>query len=517
MTLVTAATLPTFDKWLVEKRPLGIALNAPGTVLGVADLKTAWTVDIADEFLVRAVASKIQDRQRRAWAMSPEVVHTLARVTEYDLEDFSWINDVAVAFHSAHPGVELPLMAPGAGPRARQAASLMKALALQVPAAGHLMMNLTVALDQAFRESQRRGVRVDVEGLREAQDLNRSVTAAATAEDGIDLSAVGTDAQAEAVTGWLAGRDITIRDFDGRPSLSRDFFDRAQIPDSSEGRYFWGRFRAAASRRSARLSLNQIANNLHDDGHVFPMVHLRGAKTGRGSVTGPALTSLSKKYRSLIIPEDGAVFISLDFDRAEPTVAAALSQDEGLQEALSTTDVYRELAVKVFGEQAREDDIARATCKTIFLGILYGRGAQGLSQQLGISKAEATETIRSVWDSFPALNAYCEGLKADAIAGKELRTPWGRLLPVPNRGPYQTPNLMIQASAADVFYVGLKNVVELLGADRLTLPIHDEILLQSSQGDVFRSSALLEEAMTVPFLNMTVTGQTKQLGGSWSR
>jgi len=517
MTLVTAATLPAFDVWLAKKRPLGIALSAAGTVLGVADVKTAWTADIADEFLIRAVASKIQDRQRRAWSMAPEVVHTLARVTEYDLEDFSWINDVAVALHSAHPGVPLPPMVAGAGPRARQAASLMKALAPEVPAVAHPMMNLTVALDQAFRESQRRGIRVDVDGLREARDLNRSVTAVAAAEDGIDLSVVGTEAQAEAVTGWLSKRGITIRDFDGRPSLSRDFFDRAEIPDSSEGRYFWGRFRAAASRRSARLSLDQISNNLHDDGHVFPVVHLRGAKTGRGSVTAPALTSLSKKYRNLIIPEDGTAFISLDFDRAEPTVAAALSQDEGLREALATSDIYRELATRVFGEQAREDDVARATCKTIFLGVLYGRGAQGLSLQLGISKAEAAETIRSIWDSFPALKAYCEGLKAASIAGGELRTPWGRLLPVPNKGPYQTPNLMIQASAADVFYVGLKNVVELLGADRLTLPIHDEILIQSSQDEVFRSSVLLEEAMTVPFLNTVITGQAKQRGGAWGR
>jgi hypothetical protein len=517
ITDITESNLPAFRAWLLTKRPLGVAMNADGFLLGFADTSQAWVVSFDETRLVRTIISAVVESGRRAWSAEPAVVHRLASVTGYRLPAFKWINDLTVVWAGAHPGIELTAPVGGAGPRARQNAKIIAELNLVLPEVARPSIAAIVELDKAFRESQARGVRIDVAGLHKAVEENRAASAVATLEDGVDLSRLYTVLEKTAATDWLNARGIVLTDLEGQPSLARDHFSRAVVPNTSEGAYAWGRFRSAATRLSARLALQQIVSNVRSDGHVFPQINLRGAKTGRGTVVGPNLTALSKAYRYLIIPEPGFVFIALDLDRAEPSTAAGLSGDPVLKADLSSGDVYQELAVSVFGESARADAEARKICKTAFIATLYGQGAKSQARRLGISVVEASRVIAGIWGRYEVLAAYCEGLKQASRDGVDLRTPWGRLLPKANRGDYQLPNFAIQAAACDLFYMGVIRVVAKLGGSCLVLPIHDELLIQCLPEDAFKTAAFLEEAMTVEMNGVTVGGVSKKLGSSWSR
>lgn len=515
MTALTMSTLPGFRLWLSEKRPLGVALNAAGTEFAIGDAATAWTLRLADLKVLRAALSAIRGSRRRAWAMSSMLANALARAIDQPATDFGWVNDLSIPWAGVHPGEPLPDSANGSRLIARQAAALIVALSCELPLDAREAVNDGVALQKAFRTIQGRGIRIDRTRLIGVLAANRAATVAATVLDGIDLTRIYSEPQQVAVAAWLTARGVTLGEKDGEPSFSRDHFDKAVVEDTDSARDAWARFRSAASRMSERLSLEQIEKHIRLDGRVYPKINIRNAKTGRGTVVEPCLTSLAKRNRNLILADPGYVFVALDFDRAEPTVAAALSEDAVLAQDLATGDVYRELALSVFGPLDGATTESRSACKISFLALLYGRGAAGLGQQLNLTVEEARAVMDRIWGRYPQLRAYCRGLSSTVEAGTRIRTNSGRLLPVPNRGPYQAPNFMVQGTAADIFYRGVAAVVESLGVDVLVLPVHDEILIQVRSEDLIRSMAKLEIAMTVPFGGVSVTGKAKSLGIAW--
>ena len=141
------------------------------------------------------------------------------------------------------------------------------------------------------------------------------------------------------------------------------------------------------------------------------------AVTGRLSSTNPNLqnipirTERGREIRKAFIPrEAGRVLVSADYSQIELRIVAAISGDPNMCEAFKLgKDIHTATAAKVYS--INEADVTkemRYKAKSVNFGIIYGQGAFGLAENLGISRTEAKEIIDNYKKEFPNIQLYMD-------------------------------------------------------------------------------------------------------------
>ena len=156
--------------------------------------------------------------------------------------------------------------------------------------------------------------------------------------------------------------------------------------------------------------------------------------TGRISSTEPNLQNipmrmeLGRQIRKVFIPRDGYLFTDADYSQIELRVLAHMSGDKQLIEAYRTdADIHRITASKVFHTPFEEvTDLQRRNAKAVNFGIVYGISSFGLSQDLSISRKEATEYIEQYFATYPGIKAFLDGAVAHAKENGYVTTMYGR-------------------------------------------------------------------------------------------
>lgn len=250
-------------------------------------------------------------------------------------------------------------------------------------------------------------------------------------------------------------------------------------------------------------------------GRIHTSLRQTGTETGRLSSENPNLQNIPKRgelgreLRAAFTAAPGRVLLAADYSQIELRMLAHFSQDPALLTAFREgRDVHRFTAALVNG--VPEDQVTSAqrdAAKTVNFGILYGQGAFGLAQQLGISRTQAQDFITGYFDRFPSIRDYIESVVAQATADGFVTTLLGRHRLVPqltsaNRNEVQAGrrialNSTIQGSAADLIKQAMIRLSTSLptGAD-LILQIHDELIVESDESVVDSAAKVLENAMT---------------------
>ena len=141
------------------------------------------------------------------------------------------------------------------------------------------------------------------------------------------------------------------------------------------------------------------------------------AVTGRLSSNNPNLqnipvrTERGREIRKAFIPRNSDhLIISADYSQIELRIVAAISSDAAMSEAFrQAKDIHTATAAKVFNVE--EDEVTkemRYKAKSVNFGIIYGQGAFGLSQNLGISRTEAKEIIENYKKQFSGIQKYMD-------------------------------------------------------------------------------------------------------------
>src|SRR5690606_513780 len=113
----------------------------------------------------------------------------------------------------------------------------------------------------------------------------------------------------------------------------------------------------------------------------------------------PVRSEQGRRIRKAFIAEQGCVLVAADYSQIELRVAAHLSGDPTMQEAFKSAKDFH-------AETAERMHVDRRMAKIINFSILYGKGAFGFSQDLGISMAEAKAYIDQYYATFPKLREY---------------------------------------------------------------------------------------------------------------
>ena len=151
----------------------------------------------------------------------------------------------------------------------------------------------------------------------------------------------------------------------------------------------------------------------------------------------------------------------------------------------------------------------RRQAKTINFGVIYGQTPFGLSQQLGISQAEARRFIESYFEMYPGVAAYRDRVIAQAKEQGYVSTMLGRRRAIPemamrdrNRrmfGERTAINMPIQGSAADMIKLAMINIDRRMAAEgmagQMLLQVHDELVLEAPPEESDALSDLVREEM----------------------
>lgn len=239
--------------------------------------------------------------------------------------------------------------------------------------------------------------------------------------------------------------------------------------------------------------------------------------TGRISSTEPNLqnipmrTELGRLIRKIFIPKDGYLFMDADYSQIELRILAHMSEDAELIEAYrQDQDIHRITASKVFHTPFEEvTDLQRRNAKAVNFGIVYGISSFGLSQDLSISRKEASEYIEQYFATYPGVRMFLDRAVADAKREGYSTTLYGRRRPIPELkssnfmqrqfGERVAMNAPIQGTAADIMKIAMIHVFDALRKEglksRLILQIHDELLIETAPEEEEHVRRILEGEM----------------------
>lgn len=224
------------------------------------------------------------------------------------------------------------------------------------------------------------------------------------------------------------------------------------------------------------------------------------AVTGRLSSNEPNLqnipirTAEGRKVREAFIAPPGHCIVSADYSQIELRIMAHISEDPGLLRAFQEgQDVHRATASEVFGVPLDEvSSEQRRYAKTINFGLIYGMGAFGLAQSLGIEQKAAKDYIDRYFTRFAGVKRYMDETKSRAAELGYVETLFGRRIYLPEikggNGPRragaerQSINAPMQGTAADLIklaMVAVQNELDARGlATRIIMQVHDELVFE---------------------------------------
>ncbi len=243
------------------------------------------------------------------------------------------------------------------------------------------------------------------------------------------------------------------------------------------------------------------------------------AVTGRLSSNNPNLQNIpirsekGREIRKAFIPRNEQhILMSADYSQIELRIVAAISGDPNMCEAFKQgKDIHTATAAKVYN--IAESDVTkemRYKAKSVNFGIIYGQGAFGLAENLGIPRSEAKEIIDNYKKEFSGITTYMDDTIRFAQTHGYVQTLMGRKrwlkdinssnFTVRGFAERNAINSPIQGTAADMIKLAMIKIhAEMKKGSwqsKMILQVHDELVF-----DVFKEEA--DDLQKLILQNMT--------------
>ena len=339
-------------------------------------------------------------------------------------------------------------------------------------------------------------------------------------------------AQQEQAIYEMAGEEFNIN---SPKQLGEILFGKLGLPHGKKTKTGWStnadvleKLRYEAPIVSAVLEYRQYAKlkstyadgllkALDSDGRVRTRFQMTVTATGRLSSTEPNLqniptrTDLGSEIRRMFVPAEGCVLVDADYSQIELRLLAHISGDSAMQAAFTSgQDIHSATAAQVF--HVAPEDVThemRRRAKAVNFGIVYGISAFSLSQDIGVSVAEAKAYMDAYFATFPGVRRYMDAVVEQARETGYVETLFHRRRDLPelsssNRnlrafGERVALNMPIQGTAADIMKLAMiavwKGLRETIPEARLVLQVHDELIVECPEEKAAAVAQLLTEKM----------------------
>ncbi len=247
------------------------------------------------------------------------------------------------------------------------------------------------------------------------------------------------------------------------------------------------------------------------------------AVTGRLASTNPNLQNIpirsdrGREIRKAFIPRDkDHILLSADYSQIELRIVAAISGDPNMGDAFrQNKDIHTATAAKVYNIDEKEvTKEMRYKAKSVNFGIIYGQGAFGLADNLGISRAEAKAIIDNYKKEFHGITKYMDDTINFAREHGYVQTLMGRKrwlrdinsanFTVRSFAERNAINSPIQGTAADMIKLAMIKLFEEFEKrkfrSKMILQVHDELVFDALKEEAEAIKPVIIDCMQTAML-----------------
>ena len=269
-----------------------------------------------------------------------------------------------------------------------------------------------------------------------------------------------------------------------------------------------------------------------ENGRIHTSFLQTGTATGRLSSKNPNLQNIpirtdeGRKIRGCFVPKPGCRFISADYAQIELVVLAHMSGDKELSKAfIEGTDVHKATASLIF-EKPFEEITAdeRRISKTINFGIMYGMSAFRLSNELEISRSDASTFIRKYFEKYSSIKRFVDETVAGAEKNTYVETLYGHrryIAGINSRNKTEKAgaermavNTVIQGTASEIMKRAMVALPEDI-REMLLLQVHDELIFECPEERVKEVSEEIRRIMEETTRLSIPVRASVETGASW--
>ncbi|MEV7402862.1 DNA polymerase [Streptomyces sp. NPDC091267] len=276
--------------------------------------------------------------------------------------------------------------------------------------------------------------------------------------------------------------------------------------------------RAKRAGKWATTYADTFLETVDADGRIHPFINTLQARTGRMSITRPALQTLPASdfmIRRAMLADEGHVMLSTDFTAVEMRVLAGLADVKRMKEAIRNGDDLHDFTARlVYGPEFTKRH--RKICKGIGFGKVYGGGLDTIQRQTGAPTEEVRSALAAYDRVYPEIKRTSARWQREARAnGMVAISATGRRLPLDRDRAYAVTNYRVQSTARDVLGQAMLNMEAAGLLDVLKLPIHDEVLASVPKTEAADYAREFERCMTMDLFGVRIDAEAEIGGRSW--
>jgi DNA polymerase-1 len=374
--------------------------------------------------------------------------------------------------------------------------------------------DLEMAVRRICTNMEMTGMRVDLDySQRKFDELKTLVVESKKwAKDNWDIS-IGSNPQLAEFFTALGGEFEAFSATTGKPSV-----DKTQLAlfSNHEDSIISGVAKFVLDVRAADKMSNSYFKNfleMHNDGIVHPSIKTMGARTGRMSVTDPALQTIPKDdkfgVRGAFIPRnEGDILVSCDYSQVEMRLLAHFSEDPVLQETFREADrtggdFFVMIGQKVYNDpNFSKKDPRRGLMKGVMYGAAYGSGIQTMADAAGVEHHVMKAVADDLFAQFPGIKDFMK--KTEQMGERREKeegvgyivTGTGRRLPADKGKLYTLTNYMLQGTAAELMKRAIVRLDAAGYGEFMLMAIHDEMIFSLPPHMIEKALPEIQELMS---------------------
>lgn len=358
-----------------------------------------------------------------------------------------------------------------------------------------------------------RGARVDLEYSKNMYD--KMLTYSDGVKDWVRQNYYGTSITSPIQLRQLfqhLGAEITERTPKGEPSVNQTQLDLFVRDGNSAVKYLAQQ--VVNQRKADKLAKSYFLNFQNDqvDGFLHPSINILQARTGRMSITEPALQTLpsgdSSVRRAFLPRNEGELIVSSDLDQVEFRLTANFSQDKALIELFHEADrtggdTFTEIMRQVYHDESlQKSDPRRRLIKGTVYGKLYGAGVDKMALTAGVTTNDMQEVVDAFDRTYPGIRRFQKQVEREGLQRLQdegmayVRTGRGRKLRSDDNRVYALTNYKIQGTAAEIFKYNLVKLDAAGLGEYMIVPVHDEIVMSIPEDIIEDVKPTIADCMT---------------------
>lgn len=267
------------------------------------------------------------------------------------------------------------------------------------------------------------------------------------------------------------------------------------------------------------------------DGKIHSTYNLHIAVSGRTSSRDPNTQNFTELVREVVVPDSEDKYVlKADQSQIELRILAIYSQDSELLRIYNTvpipgepwhTDVHIQTAAEMFGKKPEDvDDKIRTAAKAYSFGIIYGKSAWAISEELGMAYDDAEKLLKEWFKVYKGVRIWIDYIEQYVQKHGEVISLLGRVrrLPMANsedkkiksHALRQAVNSPIQGLASDITVANLTTLSdglygkggrfrdEVIITSKPTNMVHDEIVFSTPAGKEVELAKMVKGVMETP-------------------